>query len=96
MADPNPTERLLEQARNRPGFMDRLAKRLQEDKPILDRLEAMEHDEANAITEATMVAIRRLANHRHRYPQTNAQGFPPSQCLDCGYWRTPQSGRGQS
>lgn len=36
------------------AFMARLAKRVEEDKPILDRLEAMEHDEQNAVVDAAM------------------------------------------
>lgn len=81
-------EEVIARARSRPGFMERLAKRIEEDKPILDRLEAMEHDEHNAVVDATMTEIRRLAMHEHRYPKPNDHGFPVDQCLDCGRWRT--------
>ena len=77
----------LAPARANKAFMERLGRRIEEDKPILDRLEAMEHAEQNAVVDAAMTEIRRLASHEHRYPKPNDQGFPVNQCLDCGRWR---------
>jgi hypothetical protein len=77
----------LDRARNVPGFADRLRDRIEQDKPVLDRLERLEHEEANRVVDAVMSEIRRLATHEHRYPQLNNQGFPVNQCLDCGRWR---------
>lgn len=70
------------------AFMARLARRVEEDRPILDRLAAMEHDEQNAVVDAAMSEIRRLAVHEHRYPKPNSEGFSVNQCLDCGRWKT--------
>lgn len=77
----------LNGARSTPGFLDRLRERLEADKPILDRLAALEHEEANQVLDATMAVIRRLATHECRYPTLNGSGFPVDQCLDCGRWR---------
>lgn len=72
--------------------MERLRRRMEEDVTVLNRLAAMEHAEQNAVVDATMAEIRRLATHEHRYPKPNNQGFPVDQCLDCGRWRTGGEG----
>ena len=84
---PNEIERQLAAARADTGFMDRLRNRIEQDKPILDRLEALEHAEQERVTDVLMSEIRRLATHECRYPAPNNQGFPVDQCLDCGRWR---------
>lgn len=76
----------LARGRKREGFMDRLRQRIEEDKPILDKLEALEHTEKDAVVEAVVAEIRRLEAHECRYPTKNNRGFPTSQCLDCGRW----------
>lgn len=79
-----------------PEFMERLRHNMEKHKPLLDRLEALEHEEQNCIVDAAMSEIRRLAEHEHRYPEPNDQGFPVDQCLDCGRWRESGSNGGRT
>lgn len=78
---------LIAPRRNDREFMRRLRERVEQDKPILDRLKAMDREEENALVDSMMAEVRRLATHECRYPKPNTMGFPVDQCLDCLKWR---------